>query len=235
MAKIYNANGDAIKSVADYDYLSEKSYFAIGDSIVQFAGTLAEPYTREGVTLYGYTQMIEAKYGLTCTNYGQGGHTIVQDYATLYALDYSNVTLVTIGYGVNDGRTNVTLGSRDSSDTTTFAGALGSLISKIYSDNPDCRVVVLTPIQRLYVNSWGSYTENSNGDTLEDFAEMCKAVAAYHGTPCVDAFHNSGLNADNLEALTFEGVHPLDKGYNRLGNCIISVLDGLFWVEENFD
>lgn len=231
---IYDVDGYPARGVPDYSFLEGKAYYALGDSIVENSGTKLSPVVISGQTIYGYTQMIEDKYGLLCTNYGSGGHTIVQDYSTINAIDYSNVTLVTIGYGTNDGRENVILGDRNSTDVTTFAGALGSLIGKIYADNPNCRVLILTPIQRNYVNNWDSYTQNNNGNTLEDFAEMCKAVAEYYGTDCVDLFHNSGMNTFNLSSLTVEGVHPLNKGYNRMGNCIIPHTDSLFDVSKNF-
>lgn len=231
---IFDINGNAIPIEKDYSFLSGKKYFALGDSIVMNSGTKASPVTVNGQVLYGYTQAIQDRYGLACTNKGQSGHHIVQDYSMLSGLDYTTVTLVTIGYGVNDGRLNVPLGTRESTDTSTFAGALGSLLRKIYTDNKDCRVLVLTPIQRLVVNNWGSYTQNNNGNTLEEFAEMCKAVANYYGTPCVDLFHNSGLNAMNLSTLTAEGVHPLNKGYNRIANCILPYTDGLFGLSKNF-
>lgn len=229
---VYNLNGEVL-TTTDYDFLSGKSYFALGDSIVMNSGTKANPVTVSGQVIYGYTQAIEDRYGVVCTNKGQSGHTIVQDYSMLYGLDYTNVSLVTIGYGVNDGRLNVPLGTRDSADTTTFAGALGSIIQKIYTNNKDCRVLILTPIQRLVVNNWGSYTQNTNGNTLEDFANMCKSVANYYGTQCIDLFHNSGLNATNLSSLTVEGVHPLNKGYNRMSNAIIEYTDALFDISTN--
>ena len=230
---VYNKYGVRIDeggggSGADYSFLVGKKYFALGDSIVYNSGTKANPVTVSGQQLYGYTQAIEDRYGVVCTNKGQSGHTIIQDYTTLYNTDYSEATLVTIGYGVNDGRLNVPLGTRDSVDTTTFAGALNRLIQKIYTDNKDCRILILTPIQRLLVNSWGSYTQNSNGNTLEDFAEMCKSVANYNGTMCADLFHNSGINAINLSSLTVEGVHPLNKGYVRMSDIILPQTDTLF-------
>lgn len=232
---VYDVAGHRIDNGStDYSFLFGKSYFALGDSITMNSGTKAAPVTVSGQVIYGYTQAIEDRYGVVCSNKGQSGHTIVQDYSMLSGLDYSNVTFVTIGYGVNDGRLNVPLGTAGSADVSTFAGALGKLLQKIHTDNKDCRVLVLTPIQRLYVNGWGSYTENSNGNTLEDFAEMCKSVANHYGTDCVDLFHNCGLNEFNLSSLTVEGVHPLNKGYNRMANCIVAKSDSLFSVSENF-
>lgn len=204
------------------------SYYALGDSIVYNSGTLANPRTVSGQQLFGYTQAIETKYGTVCTNRGISDHTITQDLSTLRNINYSSVSLVTIGYGVNDGRKNVVLGTATSTDTSTFAGALRSLITKIKSDNANCNIIVLTPIQRLYVNGWGSFTENANGDTLEDFANMCLAVAESTGVYSVDLFHNSGLNESNLSSLTFDGVHPNNDGYVLMTNTIEKVMGRYF-------
>lgn len=230
---VFNIYGKDISH--DYSYLNGEVYYAFGDSITEISGTTENPVTLGGQVLYGYTQAIEERYGLKCTNHGRGSHTILDDYSDIIALDFSNVTLVTIGYGVNDGRLNLPLGERDSTDVSTFAGAMGEIIKKIYNDNNDCRIIILTPIQRLYVHEWGSYTQNANGDTLEDFANMCKSVANFYGTECVDLFHNSGLNVANLANLTTDGVHPLNKAFNRMTNTIIPYTDGLFNISKNFN
>ena len=241
---VYNAAGNEISVMYDasdavlteaYDVennpliptppVPSTSYYALGDSIVYNSGTLAHPVTVSGVTLYGYTQAIEERYGLTCTNKGISNHTIVQDLSMLKNIDYSDIGLVTIGYGVNDGRLNVPLGTVSSTDTSTFAGALSDLISKIKTDNNNCLITVLTPIQRLYVNNWGSFTPNANGDTLEDFAYMCIGVAQLHNVPFVDLFHNSGLVESNLASMTFDGVHPNNAGYAMMTATITPVLD----------
>ena len=230
---VYTINGVNIDDGFNFGYLHSKAYYALGDSIVLNSGTKLSPVTVSNVVLYGYTQALEDRYGFICTNYGLSNHTVVQDFSTLNAMDYSQVAFVTIGYGVNDGRLNVPLGTRASADTTTFAGALGTLIQKIYTDNKACRILVLTPIQRLLVNSWGSYTQNQNGNTLEDFAKMCIDVANYYGTPCVDLFHNSGINSSNLSIITFDGVHPNNQGYNHMANAIVGYTDNLFMISTN--
>lgn len=221
---VYNFDGSLICG-KNYENLHGKPYYALGDSIVANSGTVSSRITLNGEVIYGYTQAIEDKYGVVCVNKGQSGHTIVQDYSVLTEIDYSNASLVTIGYGVNDARLDVPLGEIGVLDATTFSGALSGLLKKIYSDNSDCRVVVLTPIQRLVVNNFGSFTQNNNGDTLEDFSEMCKSVANHYGTLCVDLFHNSGLNSVNLASSTAEGVHPLNNGYERMTNVIIHNID----------
>lgn len=224
-------------------FLNGLKYYALGDSIVDYQGTTAAPETYSGTdlqgtvhtdeTVVGYIQAIENRYGMVCTNYGVSGGTIVSGYAELVSLDYSDVALVTIAYGVNDARTGIPLGDVNSTDIATFAGALNMLLRKIYTDNPECRVLVLTPIQRLYVSEFGISTPNANGNYLIDFVDMCKLVSAKRSTKCLDMYRDSGINQTNLYYYTREGVHPLNTGYLRMTNPIISALDDMCVVEFN--
>ena len=235
----------ANKSGADYTFLNGLKYYACGDSIVDIQGTLTAPETFgdsgystdlqsrniTDITVEGYVTVIEQRYGLVATNFGNSGHTLVQDYASLAAKDYSDVALVTISYGCNDARTNVPLGTVNSTDVTTFAGALNQLLRKIYTDNPECRVIVLTPIQRLYVSGFGIETANANGNYLVDFVDMCKKVAAKRSTKCIDMYRDCGINQTNLYYYTVEGVHPVNQGFARMKGAIIPVLDDMFALE----
>lgn len=224
-------------------FLKGKKYIAIGDSIVENQGTTANPITYSGTDLQGivhteevvkgYIQEIENRYGFVCTNLGKGGHTIVNDYANLMNINYSDVALVTIAYGCNDARLSVPLGTVNGSDGTTFAGALNNILRKIYTDNPECRVIVLTALQRLYVSEFGIATANSNGNYLIDFVDMCKKVANKRSTKCIDVYRDCGINQTNLYYYTREGVHPLNTGYKRMSGAIIPVLDDMLSIEFN--
>lgn len=230
---------------ADYSFLTGLKYYALGDSIVSLQGTKNGQITfgdcgystdlqgRDitNITVDGYVSAIENRYGLAATNYGKGGHTLVGDYATLAALDYSDVALVTIAYGVNDARTGVPLGTVNSTDTTTFAGAMNQLLRKIYTDNPECRVLVLSPMQRLTVTDFGIATPNANGNYLIDFVNMCKAIAEKRSTAFLDQYRCTGINQTNLYYYTVEGVHPVNQGFARIRNAVIGILDELFALE----
>lgn len=240
-----NPNHGENNSGANYAFLKGLDYYALGDSIVDMQGTLTAPetfgdtgYSKDlqnrdisGITVEGYVTAIEERYGLVATNFGAGGHTLVQDYATLAALDYSDVALVTIAYGVNDARTGVPLGTVNSADITTFAGALNGLLKKIYTDNPECRVLVLSPMQRLTVTDFGIATPNVNGDYLIDFVDMCRKVAEKRSTAFLDQYRCTGINQTNLYYYTVEGVHPVNQGFARIRNAVIGILDELFALE----
>jgi lysophospholipase L1-like esterase len=238
-------NGTGEGTGADYSFLSGLKYYALGDSIVSMQGTAANPitfgdvgYTSDlqsrdisGITVSGYVTEIENRYGLVASNFGKAGHTLVGDYSELASKNYSDVALVTIAYGVNDARTGVQLGTVNSTDVTTFAGALNQLLRKIYTDNPECRVLVLAPLQRLTVTDFGIATPNANGNYLIDFVDMCHSVAEKRSTICIDQYRKCGINQTNLYYYTVEGVHPVNQGFARIKAAVIRKLDELFAVE----
>ena len=230
---------------ADYSFLNGLKYYALGDSITSMQGTMSATKTFgnsgystdlqnrdiSDVTVDGYVTAIERRYGLVASNFGVGGQTLVSGYSSLVAKSYSDVALVTIAYGVNDARTGVPLGTVNSTDTTTFAGALNQLLRKIYTDNPECRVLVLSPMQRLTVTEFGIATPNANGNYLIDFVNMCKAIAEKRATAFLDQYRCTGINQTNLYYYTVEGVHPVNQGFARIRNAVIGILDKLFALE----
>lgn len=243
---IYDVNGNEIGgggSSSDYSWLKNKSYIAIGDSLVDTQSTNTVEKTYSGTDLLGnvhtnehvrgYIQEIEDRYGLVATAYGDSGGYFTRKYTTHMARDYSDTALVTIAYGTNDAHYSHPIGTEDSQLWETYAGCIHNLIRKIQMDNPACRVVVLTAPQRLTVNGFGSWTHGDGGSstpTLEDYGNMAKAVAGRCSVRCADMFHDSGLNQTTLYAMTREGVHPLNNGFKCMSNLLIPILDELFSV-----
>jgi lysophospholipase L1-like esterase len=196
-----------------------KKYYSLGDSIVE-----------NGKTRTGYQHYIAERYSMKHSNYGVGGSTVVDTLSTYQKLDFTDVSLVTIGFGVNDARTSVPLGRigsymDTSHDTSTFYGAYRTLLDKIYTDNPECRVILLTPLQRLFVTNFGCDTENANGCKLIDFVDAIIEIGQMYATPVCDMYRNSGLNQKNLAYYTTEGVHPEDVGYLRMANVVLNTME----------
>lgn len=196
-----------------------KKYYSLGDSIV------ANDETRKG-----YQTHIAEQFGTINSNFGRGGETVVSMLSTYLNYDYSDVALVTIGFGVNDARTNITLGklggyTDTSFDKTTFIGAYRTLLNRIYSNNPECRVVLLTPLQRLFVTNFGCDTKNAQGYTLLDYADAIIEIGRLYSTPVCDMYRNSGLNQTNLRYYTTDGVHPNAAGYVRMANLLMHELN----------
>ena len=216
-------------------FLRGLKYVAIGDSIVELQGTKANPkkfgdfnmlkdlQNRDisNVTVNGYVGAIENKYGLVADNQGKSGHTLIQDYANLISINYSHVALVTIAYGCNDARLGNPLGTVNSSDISTYAGALNGLIKKIYENNPECRIIVISAIQRLRVSDFGIADANANGNYLVDFVDMARKVAEKRSCYFIDMYRGCGINQTNLPYYTVEGVHPVNFGYKRMSALVL--------------
>lgn len=241
---IYDINGNELSGGGAIPaFLNGKRYIAIGDSLVDtqgsntkkvyYTGTDLQGNSYDHVEMRGYVREIEDRYGLIATAYGDSGGYIARNYAKMCCLDYSDVALVTIGFGSNDAHYSHPIGTVNSLDGETYAGCLNSLVQKIQMDNPECRIIICAPPQRLFVNNFGSWTHGDGGvntPTLADYAAMAKAVAARNCIPCADFFNEGGLNQTNLYFYSKDGVHPLNSGFVRMSNCILPIVDRLLTV-----
>ena len=212
---LLNKRSNNINQYKFYD----KKYYSLGDSIVA-----------NNDSYYGYQSHIVDQLGMVLSNYGEGGATVVSKLSSYLALDFTDVALVTIGFGTNDARTGVPLGEigtydESSHSSTTFYGAYRTLLDKIYTDNPECRVVLLTPPQRKYVTNFGCDTVNSNGLKLIDYVDAIIKIGEMYATPVCDMYRESGINQCNLNYYTVEGVHPKQKGYERMANLLLNTID----------
>lgn len=243
---IYDINGNEITGGGSSvpTFLNGKKYIAMGDSIVDtqgsntvkvyYTGSDLQGNTYNNLEMRGYVRDIEDRYGLIATAYGDSGGYIKRNYAKRCCIDYSNVALVTIAFGTNDAHYSYDIGTVNALDSETYAGCLNHLVQKIQMDNPECRIIICTPPQRLTVNGFGSWTHGDGGantPTLEDYANMAKSVAQRNSIPCADFFHDGGLNQTNLYYYSKDGVHPLNSGFKIMSNCIIPIVDDLVKVE----
>lgn len=208
-----------------------QKYYSLGDSLTARHGQAREN-SPGGDKLVGYQEALVGRWGLALTNHGVGGETVVQGCPRLLKLDYRDVALVTIAYGVNDARTGVPLGAPGAGadakhDGSTFCGAYRALLDKIYDDNPECRVLLLTPLQRLRVNAFGIDDRNANGDSLQDFADAVLAIGALYATRVCDMYRWSGVNQRNLQYYTVDGVHPNNRGYARMAAAVLAEAEKL--------
>ena len=208
-----------------------QKYYSLGDSLTA-RHLQPQENAAPAVTLTGYQEALTARWGLELTNFGVGGETVVQGCPRLLAVDYRKAALVTVGYGVNDARTGVPLGVPGAGtaaryDTRTFCGAYRALLDKIYDDNPECRVLLLTPLQRLRINGFGVDDRNANGDRLRDFADAVLELGALYATRVCDLYRLSGINQRNLAYYTVDGVHPDNRGYIRMAAAVLAEAEKL--------
>jgi len=130
--------------------------------------------------------------------------------------------LVMIAGGTNDwAHSNVDLGDFDSTDTTTFNGALNVLLPGLKAKYPKIPVVMMTPIKRGIVYN----AENSKGLTLEQFVDAMIAKCRQYGVYCLDMYSNCPINPQipAMKELLFnanDDTHPNTEGHKVMGKTV---------------
>lgn len=150
--------------------------------------------------------------------------------ALLKSIDFSTVDIVTIAYGTNDfAGENQIDDAQDAFNTSAFAGALRYSIERILSAYPHLRIFICTPTYRFWLDN--SLTDvgytfssdtvfdsdtctNPSGDKLTSYAEKAKEVAQAYHLPCIDNYHELGLNRFNRSVYftATDGTHPNETG-----------------------
>lgn len=133
----------------------------------------------------------------------------------------------TIYLGTNDFAltTQTTLGTIsdyfNNTGVNTYYGAFRVLIDAIYSENSRAKIILFTPSHRDYssLNSWGD--TNSNGNTLNDFANAVREIGNYNSLDVVDLFAECNLNLTTDINATYDNLHPNTFGYQLIAECFV--------------
>lgn len=142
--------------------------------------------------------------------------------ATLKAMDWSTVDMITIAYGTNDWTGLYLDKESDPYDTGRFAGALRYCIEALYQNFPHIKLCLWTPIYRFfleggeYVSDSDSenYVEQAIGYSLPDLVDKEIAVAKDYHVPCIDNYYNLGMDRYNRSYYfpANDGTHPNENG-----------------------
>lgn len=254
------------------------TWVAIGDSITYLNDHPDETGNRISK---GYLSLIGEKFPeLEIVNKGYNGWTAVRIAQEFDKLEIPQADIYSIFLGTNDWWGGKPLGTlsdyQNNTGPETVNGAFRIIIEKIRRLNPEAKIILITPMQRVdfvYINNpknnaYGSYREK-NGQTLEAFAQVIKAIGSQEGMPVVDLYHQKGMELGNLVkykwlknpetgaygkyaypdfvdvpfdpekddypypeksiAMTYDGLHPSDKGYRliakELGKILTKMLD----------
>lgn len=178
-----------------------------------------------------WQKIVALKFGLYYTNYAIGGTKISGTTNQSFVHDDRvnsidiNSDIVSVLGGTNDYGLSIPIGADDSTDITTFKGALNILIQKLCLRFPDKRIIfATTPYGELtdYVGrGWSNSYTNLNGNTANDYAEAIRTICKKNSIPYVDLQLLSGWNKSNLNTYTSDSIHPNGKGQSRIYNAYI--------------
>lgn len=171
-----------------YDILKGKTLVAIGDSL--FEGN------RLGNAATWINKM--ERYGMTVYNHGKNGNTLakqaketaVPPMCERYAQMEDNADYVVVMGGANDKRLSVPLGDNDSTDPTTFKGALRTLIPGLTAKYPRAKILFMTNYNR-----WPSKNELGISDI--DYVLAMEEICRIYAIPCFNNYYNAGISFHN--------------------------------------
>lgn len=197
---------------------ADRNWIAMGDSITG--------------TAFRYFYRTRDLLQVNGTNAGIGGTTMASrndpSYATYEpdsfvkktaSLNFSTQHILTVFFGTNDYSSNVPLGDINSTDITTFNGAMNVGLENIYSTNKTIDILFITPLWRN-----GAETPNAIGLTLRDYCLAIIAFCERNNLSYYDAYRKSGINALNHTTFLSDGLHPNEIGGDKLGSCIASAV-----------
>ncbi|MEO6315869.1 MAG: SGNH/GDSL hydrolase family protein [Chitinophagaceae bacterium] len=182
-------------------------WVAIGDSITYLNDHPGETGNR--VTTGYMTRVVEQLPNTSFINQGHNGWTSGGIAKQIDSLGIVKADVYSVFLGTNDwwqGRPLGTMSDYTSNTgNTTVFGSFRIIINKLRTLNAGAKIILITPMQRVdfvYINNfknnaWGSYKEK-NGQSLEQFANAVKAVAAYEQFACVDLYHKKGMGLKQL-------------------------------------
>lgn len=212
-------------------------WLALGDSITQ--GYYS--YNNGSSDVLGRTQKCWATIAasianLRLVNSGVGGSGYVHNGTVLDqknakdhvdTINFSGVDMVTLSWGVNDWKYGETIGTVNSTvGDGTLCGNMKYVIEKILTQNPNCKVFVVTPVNSANTTkdygdestNWGLGYAVSGSGTLEQVYQAEKDVADYYGIQLIDQTHTSVVNRKNLLQNLPDGVHPSLECHDTLGH-----------------
>jgi hypothetical protein len=139
--------------------------------------------------------------------------------------------------GTNDN--SVPRGAWDSTDSTTFFGALNILMKNVIETFSGKPIIFCTMMQRKdsylsnVANPLDSLLSKADSDTLslQLRAEAIKAKCKQYGLPCIDLYNESGINGTDSNGVYFrtnDATHPSAIGQNRIACLIHEKLETLF-------
>lgn len=185
----------------------EITWVAIGDSITYLNEHPDETGNR--ITKGYMTRVVERLPQFKYINKGYNGWTAVKIATDIEKLIIPVADVYSVFLGTNDWWGSKPLGTwadyESNTGVATVQGSFRVILNKLRSLNPQAKIVLITPMQRVdfvYINNFknnafGSYKEK-NGQRLEQFADAIVAIAKFEGIPVVDLYHKKGMDHAKL-------------------------------------
>ena len=227
---LYNAKPNMYVAIeASKPWCHGKTINWIGDSIV--AGSANFDY------------YVSQALGLNENDYGINGSTIAlksdgTDGRDAICLRYANMSddadIIVVSAGTNDFQYNWSdIGTIESTDNTTFYGALKTLCEGLIDKYPKKLICFTTPIKRAQSPYTTPFSENAKGKTLKDYCDIIKEVCGYYSIPVLDMWSESLLNPSiesQQDMFDSDLTHPNTNGQKIMARRVAGWINQLGYI-----
>lgn len=232
-------------------------YVALGDSITY--GYIPRNCTGYPGQLDSYAKLAADRLDMTFVNAGITGSTVAEGGSSSpmcirYADLPNDADIITLMGGTNDKANGVSLGNFSDRGTTTFYGALHTVMQGLYtkyiggittSTGKAKKIIVCTPIKLLdkTKSSQANTIANNAGVLVEwdAWIDAIKEVAAFYSLPVCDMYNLSGINPHldrtlhgSVSGYTGyynpyipDGTHPTQEGAEMMADLLVSFLKAM--------
>ena len=130
------------------------------------------------------------------------------------------IDVVILSYGMNDFLAQAPINNSDR-PWTGFGTALSEGVKGVRSVFPQAQILITSP---NYASYFPVPVKNMGEKALYNYASIACDVAVGHGTLCVDAYDNLGVDAYNADEYLEDGIHLNEKGRSLYAKTIASCL-----------
>lgn len=137
--------------------------------------------------------------------------------------------IIIIYMGTNDLLNGIPIGDNDGTklvdegEIENFSDAYSLILDKLASDYPVSQIYCCT---LLPVGEWGTAQpfvmfENGIGLTSKDYSDCIRTIAENKGVTVIDLY-KCGIEIDNLQDMTSDGVHLTPEGMKRVERAVLN-------------
>ena len=223
---IYNTDLCAIDDSTPTRYTSELAEILYNTSIWNvFGDSISEGYNvTEAQTWHSlissdnqFSNITKYNTSLSSSAITDGGR--VDSFIERYTQLNADADLVTIFGGVNDYLHNMALGNKDDTVTTTFYGAINTLIPGIKSQCPNARIIWMSPMKTTAVGAW----RNEIGFHLLDYIQAIQYKCREFNIEYIDLYEVGELDPEHYPGNYEDELHPTPTGHSVLKNYLLNV------------
>lgn len=130
--------------------------------------------------------------------------------------------LLTVFFGANDAVTAQPLGTVNDAGVATFYGAWNNMVTNIFARVPLATVV--------FIDLFSHDTETTYPSNFEDYREAIRVISKKWKIALVE-LSETGINSNNINDYTSDGIHPNDAGSLKIANAVIGALNSKYVIK----